>query len=250
VATTHDKGEVDWRRLASDRNISHDVARGLWAQAQAAAPQDTKQAERVFLRSLEHATAANATHEPGKETLVDAKGVKDPASLGPGKWTRVLLENNDRGPAGTAAKRKAPGQPDNRPVTVEKLHKDLAAVAASSKHVIELLKNSDEATIVEALRELKEIEGPEFLKKLLTFAGGEIEKILEKYSPEQHAQATAAAPAPEATDATRPAAAHDATAPHDPHKFNAAQPAGVESAVAPKDGAKSAAPSQAANKNS
>jgi hypothetical protein len=121
------KGDVDWRRLANERNVSLDVARGLWARCQRAADIDTKLAERLYVDALAEAAGKNASPEPGRRTLVDSKGVKDPASLGPGKSTLVLAENYDRGPAGTAAKRKAaPSKPSAKPqpgsVSAEKLY--------------------------------------------------------------------------------------------------------------------------------
>jgi hypothetical protein len=183
------KGDVDWRRLANERNVSLEVARGLWSQCKRAADIDIKFAERLYVDALTEAASKNATHEPGRQTLVDAKGVKDPASLGPGKSTLVLAENYDRGPAGTAAKskagpRKASAKPQPGSVSAEKLYQDLAKAAESAKAVIELLKQSDDATIVEALRELKEIEGPEFIKQLMSVADGAIANILMKFSPE------------------------------------------------------------------
>jgi hypothetical protein len=191
------KSDVDWRRLARERNVSLDVARGLWAQCQRAADIDIKLAERLYVDALTEAAGKNASPEPGRQTLVDAKGVKDPSSLGPGKSTLVLAENYDRGPAGTAAKSKAgprqasaKAQPGS--VSAEKLYQDLAKAAASAKAVIELLKQSDDATIMEALQELREIEGPEFIKQLMSVADGTIGAILSKFAPELQPPANAA----------------------------------------------------------
>ncbi len=184
VAGEHEGGEVDWRRIASDRNVSIAVARGLWERARATAPHDPKQAERTFRGLLDEAAAANTTHEPGRETLVDTNGVRDAASLGPGKSTRVVDEQKAGGPAGTA-KQSSPGVGATgtgaiatRPTSsAEGLRKDLVTAAQASKNLVDLLKSSDPATIVDALREVRAHEGPPVLQKIMSLAGGAIETL-------------------------------------------------------------------------
>ncbi|MBL9013933.1 MAG: hypothetical protein JNL83_07145, partial [Myxococcales bacterium] len=46
---------VDWRRLASDRNVKPDVAKGLWDRASSQTEGDEQKAEQVFKRLLEEA---------------------------------------------------------------------------------------------------------------------------------------------------------------------------------------------------
>ena len=214
MTTTYD-GDLDWRRLASDRNISHEVARGLWERARSSAANDPKQVERLFQHLLDDAAGAGAgaSREPGRETLVNTQGVQDPATLGPGKWTRALLEGNEaRGPAGTAK------QPNGiAPVTVDKLYKDLAAAAQASQQLIELLKQSDPATIVEALRELRKQQGSDYLHKIIKAAGSTIERVLNQFAPDLQADAQQSEHAPPA-NAVPPA--------------NAAPPANAEPGVA------------------
>jgi len=202
VAARHvpsEEGGVDWRRLAADRNVSHSVARALWQHAQATAPGDLVQAERAYHTMLDEAEAANATHEPGRETLVGAApGASDAASLGAGKWTRVLLEEQKTGGPAAAAKRAAQaaaktertaegdaeGKTANAKPSAEELHQILVAAAEASKHAAALLTTSDPATIVEALRELRETAGPGVLQKIMTAAGGAIERILSQRPPD------------------------------------------------------------------
>ncbi|HEU4729936.1 MAG TPA: hypothetical protein VFT22_18695 [Kofleriaceae bacterium] len=194
-----EEGGIDWRRLAAERNVSHVVARGLWEHARATAPDDPVLAERAFLRMLEDAEAANATHEPGRETLVDAApGARDASSLGPGKWTRVLLEEpKPRTPAGAARRgtetaAQAPaerGAETGKQASAEELRKKLVAAGQASKHAAALLAASDPATILEALRELRDGEGPGVLQKIMSVAGGAIERILGQRSQDPAAQA-------------------------------------------------------------
>jgi len=186
VGDSHDDGGVDWRRLASDRNVSHAVARGLWEHAHSVAPHDPVQAERAFNQLLDQAAVANVTHEPGRETLVDAKGPRDAASLGPGKVTRVLDENRSTGPAGTA--------PKSGKRSAEAVQLDLAAVAQAGKRAVEMLATSDPETIVAALRELQAQGAPGVLQKIMSVAGGAIERAVD--AKEAKAGAKPSAPPP------------------------------------------------------
>ena len=136
---THDEGVVDWRRLASDKNVSLDVARGLWERAQTVG--DARQAERAFTQMLDVAATANATHEPGRETLVGTRGVGDAASLGPGKSTLVLQES-------TLPTAPRPTNP------VDALKQDFDDAIDAGKRAIEVLQESSPDDIVAALRAL------------------------------------------------------------------------------------------------
>jgi hypothetical protein len=195
VAATHTPsgdGGIDWRRLASDRNVSLTVAKGLWERARTTTPNDPAQAGKAYEHMLEEAVHANASPEPGRETQVGAKpGAKDPASLGPGKWTRSLLEGPKPAADAAATKQKsekaqsaapAPataGAEVAKPHTAKQLHTDLVAAVQASKNAADLLAASDPATIAEALRELQEGE-PGILQKIMAVAGSAIERIMGK----------------------------------------------------------------------
>lgn len=171
--TPSNDGDTDWRRLASDRNVSHGVARALWEQARSASPDDPAQAEQAFHLMLDEAEAANITHEPGRETLANGTpSPRDASSLGPGKWTRVLLEQ----PKSTA--------PDLRPLeaikkaTAETLRSELAAAGQAGQQVVDALAASDPKAIVSALREIG--QGSGLLQKLVGKASAVVERVLEK----------------------------------------------------------------------
>src|SRR5262249_11379175 len=157
---------TDWRRLASDRNISHGVARALWEQARAAMPDDPAQAEHAFHILLDEAEAANLTREPGRETLADSTpGARDASSAGPGKWTRVLLEESRsarsaRSPrsARSARSARSTGQGGaavrgaeaaSKP-SAEALRHEVVVAGQASKNAAAALAASDPATIIEA----------------------------------------------------------------------------------------------------
>ncbi len=199
MAATHapsEDGGIDWRRLAADRNVSVAIASGLWERARATTPNDPAQAGRAYQHMLEEAAHANASPEPGRETLVDAKqpgaskDPKDAASVGPGKWTRSLLEGPKpaaaSGPAAAAAKTEKPAQDAPaaggadaaKPHTAKQLHSDLVAAVQASKNAADLIAKADPATIVEALRELQ--AEPGILQKIMSVAGSAIERILGK----------------------------------------------------------------------
>jgi hypothetical protein len=211
-----EEGGTDWRRLAADRNVSHAVARALWQRAHAASPGDPMRAEHAFHSMLEEAAAANATPEPGRETLVDATpGARDTSSLGAGKWTRVLLEEQKPGSRSGSGKRatestaQAPAQratEDGPRPSAEELRNKLVAAARASKHAAALLAASDPATIVEALRELRDRGGPGVLPQLMRVAGGAIERILDqRLSDPQPRTGPVGEPVQARDDAARPA---------------------------------------------
>lgn len=214
MVTTHapsEEGELDWRRLATERNVSHAVARALWEHARLIADSPV-QAERAYNEMLDEAEAANATHEPGRGTLVDAApGGSDVSSLGPGKWTRVLLaEPKPRiAPPKRTTENAAPtsGTATAKP-SVEDLRSKLAAAGQAGKQAAELLASSDAATIVGALLEMRG-QGPEVFQKIMNVAGGAIERILGHRA--SSAQATGASEA--ATGATDSAPAGATAAP-------------------------------------
>jgi hypothetical protein len=195
--TPSDDGDTDWRRLASDRNVSPGVARALWEQARAAAPDDPVQAEHEFHVMLDEAEAASITQEPGRETLASSPlSPRDVSALGPGKWTRVLLEQpKPPGPAGFAQR----GAETAKQPSAERLRNELVAAGQAGKHAAALLAASDPATIVEALRQLGGRQAPDVLQKIMSVAGGAVERILGQRSqaPSQ-APPTQAGPAPQA----------------------------------------------------
>lgn len=151
MGASHDEGEVDWRRLASDRNVSLDVARNLWERAQSVAPGDRGNA---FQQMLDAAASANVTHEPGRETLVVAKGPSDAASLGPGKSTLVLQEH---------------GLP--RPTNpIDAIKQQLDGAIDAGKQLVDVLAQTDPEALVAALRELTATNGASFLQRAVGIA--------------------------------------------------------------------------------
>ena len=157
MGASHDEGGVDWRRLASDRNVSLDVARNLWERAQSVAPNDPGHAERAFHQMLDAAAIANVTHEPGRETLVADKAPSDAASLGPGKSTLVLQERN------------LPTAP--RPTNpVDTLKEQFDSAIDAGKRVVEVLAQTDPEALVAALRELTATNGSGFLQRVVSVA--------------------------------------------------------------------------------
>lgn len=200
--------QVDWRRLATDKNVAIDVARGLWEQAKASQPSDAVARSNLFRRLIDDAARnPGATQDPGKSTLVAASGPADPASLGPGKTTRVLLDQNPspaapQEQAGAEPARPsgaAPGQlpgapgvdpakpPPTAPPTVAKLRDELVAAAQASQDAVALLASAEPATIVDALRQLRE-GSPGLLQKVLTAAGAAIERRLGQAAPAPETQ--------------------------------------------------------------
>lgn len=178
--TGHDPSDgsgTDWRRLASDRNVSPGVARALWEQACAAAPDDRAQAEQAFQLLLDEAAAANLTQEPGRETGADPTAdARDASSLGPGKWTRVLLEQQK--PAGSARRGAEIGEQPS----AEGLRDEVVAAGQAGKNAAAMLAASGRETIVEALRELRERQGAGILHKVVTMAGDVVERMLAEGS--------------------------------------------------------------------
>lgn len=193
-----DDGGTDWRRLADERNIPLAVARALWERAWAAASGDPVQAEHAFLLLLDDAEAANITQEPGRGTLADSSaGARDASSLGPGKWTRVLIEQPK--PTLPALRAEAGERP-----SAEQLRNEIVAADQAVKHAAAMLAGSDPATIMEALRELSGGEGAAVLKKVVNMAGGVVARIL--------AQRPKTAAAPPGSAAAEGAAAEGAVA--------------------------------------
>lgn len=196
---------TDWRRLASDRNVSHGVARALWDQACAVAQDDPVRAEHAFHLLLDEAEAANITHEPGRETLTGSSlGVRDAASLGPGKWTRVLLEQPRPGSA------ERPADAAARPPSADELKNKIAAAGQAGRNAAAMLAASDPATIVEALRELRDRQGPGVLQQLMTVAESAVGRLLDHRSQAAQAQpGPAREPSQSAPDRTPAAAPPD-----------------------------------------
>jgi hypothetical protein len=181
-------GETDWRRLASDRNVSHSVARALWEQAREASPDDAVQAAHVYHAMLDEAAKGDVSPEPGRETLAASHGVRDPSTLGPGKWTRVLVEQPGSQAPASGAKPSA-----------SRLRDELLAAGQATQRATSMLAGADPATIVEALRELTARQGADVVKKVLAVAGGAIERALNARGP---GAAPAATSAPAATTST------------------------------------------------
>jgi len=233
---------IDWRRLAADRNVTPAVARAVWQRARATAPDDPMQAEHAFHGMLEEAAAANATHEPGRETLVNATpGARDAASLGAGKWTRVLLEEQQPGGRAGAVKRmtetSAPAPAERatetgRPPSAEELRNTLVAAGRASKNAAALLAASDPATVVEALRELRDGADPGLLPKILRVAGGALERILSQQSPGPQTQTAPVREPVQVSDAANVPGPATATATATASRTPAAKPAGPAKAVA------------------
>lgn len=194
--------------------MSPGVARALWEQARAAAPDDPAQAEHAFHLMLDEAQAVSATQEPGRETLAASNpGARDAGARGPGKWTRVLLEQQ-----------KAPGaaQPAadaGQKASPEDLRKQLAAAGQAGRQAAAALAASDPATILEALRDLRARQGPGVVQTLLSVAGGAVERLLAQrvQAPQANAAAAASAPGAERPAPAAPAATDRAgtTAPRD-----------------------------------
>src|SRR3954465_4866299 len=93
-------GAFDWRRSARDVEVPAEIARALYARAMRQAD-DAQRAEALYLRWLRDAAAlrrAVPAPVPGRRTQVmqEAAGrtrtSHELAALGPGKWTRSLLE--------------------------------------------------------------------------------------------------------------------------------------------------------------
>jgi hypothetical protein len=226
-----DDGGTDWRRLASERNVPHSVARALWQRACAGSPDDPAQAEHAFLLMLDEAEAANLTQEPGRETLADsAPDARDASSLGPGKWTRVLLEQAKPARSPGVAQRGA--ETGKRP-SAEELRNEIAAAGQAGKNAAALLAASDPATIVEALRELTGGQGAGVLQKLLTVAGSAIERMLAQQPQAPQTQTGPAVEGSNAGDeAAQPAAADPTAAQPAAADPTAAQPAAAPSPAA------------------
>ncbi len=181
----------------------------MWQRARETSPDDPTQAARAFQGMLEEAAQADATQEPGRETLVDTLGARDAASLGAGKWTRVLLEKQKPGPAGTGKPMAPPERAtdaQHKP-SAEELHSKLAAATEAGQRAAALLASSDPATIIEALRGLRG-EGSGLVQKILNAAGGTIERILTN----RPGAAAAENAAPASSDTASPDAASTASA--------------------------------------
>jgi hypothetical protein len=161
---------------------------------------------------LDEAEASNVTHEPGRETLAaSAAGTRDAGSLGPGKVTRVMLEQPK--PAGHA-KHAPRGAENGKPRSAEDLRNELRAAGQAGKNAAAMLAASDPATIVEALRELRGSPGSGVLQTLLSVAGGAVERFLAQRSPSPQTQGGVAAQGPTAAPSagpnTGPSAGHAA----------------------------------------
>jgi hypothetical protein len=184
-------GGTDWRRLAGERNVPLSIARALWERACAAASGDPVQAEHAFLLLLEEAEAANITQEPGRGTLADSSA-REGFSPGPGKWTRVLIEQPK--PA-----RPAPRPPETgKKPSADQLRNEILAAEKAAKDAAALLAASDPATIIQVLHEVSRGEASPVLQKVVGMAGGLISRLIS--------QRAKASPAPTISSAETPSA--------------------------------------------
>ena len=109
-------GAFDWRRSARDLDIPVEAARALYARALRQAD-DVGRAEALYLRWMRDAAALRRAKAPpstpGRKTRVmheagdRARASAELEALGPGKWTRSLMEA-----AGGDASRELPGYED------------------------------------------------------------------------------------------------------------------------------------------
>src|SRR3954471_19474229 len=104
-------GVFDWRRAARELDVPVEISRALYARAQRQAD-DAQRAEALYLRWLRDAATlrqAEPPPVPGRQTRVmhEAAGrgrsSRELAALGPGKWTRSLLEDEREAEAAGAA---------------------------------------------------------------------------------------------------------------------------------------------------
>src|SRR3954463_13610115 len=109
-------GAFDWRRSARELEVPAEMARALYARAVRQAD-DARRAEALYLRWLSDAAAlrrAAPAPVPGRRTQVmeEADGrsrtSRELAALGPGKWTRSLLETEREAAAAREATQAAP----------------------------------------------------------------------------------------------------------------------------------------------
>jgi hypothetical protein len=131
--------DATWRALARNSGVSEDVARLLWARAEADAANDPVKMERTFRRMLDEAKAIEAL-------ATELDGV-DHALSTPGKWTRVLAE--DPRPANPQQQRSAELGSSAR------LRETLTAALASGEAAVRSVAASDATTITEAIRRLR-----------------------------------------------------------------------------------------------
>ncbi len=99
---SNESSTFDWQRSARDLDVSLDIARALYLRATRITDAPHR-AEVLYLRWLRDATTArppvSLSSVPGRQTRVEYEAgghrrlrPQDVASVGPGKWTRSLLE--------------------------------------------------------------------------------------------------------------------------------------------------------------
>jgi hypothetical protein len=182
-----DDGGTDWRRLADERNVPLGLARALWERAWEAASGDPVQAEHAFLLLLDDAEAANITQEPGRGTLADSSAsARDAFSLGPGKWTRVLLEQPRQA-------RPAPRAGGGKRPSADELRDEIVAAEQAARDAAAMLAASDPATIIQALHEVSRGGGSAVLQKVVSMAGGVVGRLLGQRSKASPTQTSPAA---------------------------------------------------------
>ena len=216
----------DWARSARELDVPLELARALYVRAMRRAL-DVRRAETLFLRWLREAAAARRPASPppapGRQTRVtrEARGRAWPSRelerLGPGKWTRSLLESDDARLPGAdevqraidllgagASQPAATADADGRVVA---LRDQLRAAAEAGHGAADALAKADPATAAAALRALRS-QGAPFLRLVTRAAAGQVERVLGGSSASEGLPADLAARlsphvTPEATGAAR-----------------------------------------------
>jgi hypothetical protein len=138
----HDKA---WFALARRSGVSEDVARLLWTRAEAEAAYDPIKVERLFRRMLADLKALDA--------LGGELGAHGSSAAVPGKWTRVLLEQQ-RPTSGAIEQAEAPATSPSA-----QLRQALEAVIKTGESAARTLAISDARTVSDVVRQLRDSQG-------------------------------------------------------------------------------------------
>jgi hypothetical protein len=239
----------DWYRPARDLDVPFEIARALYVRAMQRLV-DVRRAEALYVRWLRDvATARQPAAQPsvpGRQTRVNRETERagrswqpeELARLGPGKWTRSLLENSgdarlpgaedvqlainalassagrgaDLGST-ASADRQVHDSPGARAAAsgaqarVFALRDALQAAASTGHGAREALAKADPATAAAALRELR-AQGAQLLRLVTRAADGEVERVIARGSaaaalPGDLAARLSPHVTPEATSAAR-----------------------------------------------
>ena len=212
----------DWRRSARDLEVPVEIAHALYARALDQAD-DPRGAEALYLRWLRDMAALRRTARPpvpGRKTQVmhDAAGrsrsSRELAALGPGKWTRSLLEAEREAAASEATQAsdasrglpayddvqravgalggvpRQPDEPTPAPVpssAAATLRAQLRAAVEAGRGAADALAAADPATVAETLSALRAehlpLRAAPVLRLVTRAAGGEVERVLGRGSP-------------------------------------------------------------------